>query len=153
MIINVLASGAIFVASSVAQEEIQVNYRSLKEFIGEKFGLITPIIQLERQPTEEKQKSLAKSLKYAIEVLPGTSQERENIINELLTKTKALGESLEKVPQKEFDIVGIDLNNVKAVNVKIGNIISEGEARVIGIKAEDSEFTNIIAGNITAKKK
>ncbi|MEM1169373.1 MAG: hypothetical protein AAGJ08_09955 [Cyanobacteria bacterium P01_H01_bin.35] len=152
-IINALASGAALVASSVAQEEIQVRYRSLKEFIGEKFGLITSVAQLERRPTEERQRLLAEDLGDAIEVLPGTPEEIEDVINELLEITKELTESLEKIPQAEFDAVGIDLENVKAVNVKINNVISEGGAKVLGIKAKDSEFIgDITAGDITAKK-
>ncbi|NEO52065.1 MAG: hypothetical protein F6K54_02590 [Okeania sp. SIO3B5] len=103
LIINALASGAIFVASSVAKEEIQVNYRSLKEFIGEKFGLITSVAQLERRPTEERQRLLAEDLGDAIEVLPGSPQEIENVMNELLERTKALTESLEKVPQNDVN--------------------------------------------------
>ncbi|NES66472.1 MAG: hypothetical protein F6K24_15040 [Okeania sp. SIO2D1] len=153
LIINALASGATLVASSVAQEEIQDNYRSLKKFIGEKFGLIKPVAQLEKRPTEERQKLLAEDLEDAIKDLPGTPQEIDIVINELLEKTKALTESLEKLPPAQFDAVGIDLENVKAVNVKINNVISEGGARVVWIKAKDSEFTgDITAGDITAKK-
>jgi len=152
-IINALASGATLVASSVAREEIVVKYRSLKEFIGEKFGLITAVTQLERRPGEERQKLLAEDLEDAIEVLPGNPQEIEDVINELLERTKALTESLENLPPTEFDAVGIDLDNVKAVNAKIGNIISEGGAKVVGIKAKNSEFTgDITGGDVTAKK-
>ncbi|WP_293022798.1 hypothetical protein, partial [Moorena sp. SIO3I8] len=57
-IITALASGAIFVASAMAEEEVQANYRSLKVFIGEQFGLQQPVEQLENRPTQERQQLL-----------------------------------------------------------------------------------------------
>ncbi len=151
-IIKALASGAIFVASAVAEEEVQANYRSLKVFIGEKFELMKPVERLENNPTQERQNVLAEDLVDAIKAMEGTQQEIE-IINELLNKSKALTESLEKLPKQEFEAVGIDLDNVKAANVKISNVISEGGARVLGIRAKNSEFTNDIeAGDIRVKK-
>ncbi|NEN94496.1 MAG: hypothetical protein F6K50_02825 [Moorea sp. SIO3I7] len=149
-IITALASGAIFVTSAVVEEEVQANYRSLKVFVGEKFGLQKSVVQLENIPTQENQKLLAEDLADVIE-----AQEIE-IIDELINKTKALTESLEKVSEKlskqDFDAIGIDLENVKAINVKINNVISEGGAKVLGIKARNLEADSIDAGDIIAKK-
>lgn len=157
-IITALASGAMFVASAVAQEEVQTNYRSLKAFIGEKFGLQRAVERLEKErrekrPTQERQNALAVQLVDAIEEIEGTQQEIETIIAELLNKTKTLTESLERLPKEEFDAVGLDLDNVKSVNATIGNVISEGGARVLGIRAKNSEFAgDITAGDIRGKK-
>lgn len=151
-IITALASGAKFVASTVAKEEVKAKYLSLKEFIGEKFGLVKPVEQLEKRPTQQRQNLLAEDLADSIEAMEGTQKEVETIIAELLNKTQTLTESLEKLPKEEFEAVGLDLDNIKAVNVKIENVISEGGARVVGIKAKNSEFTgDITAGNIQAK--
>ncbi len=153
LIITALASGTRFVASAVAEEEVQANYRFLKIFIGEKFGLQKPVEQLEKRPTQERQNLLAEDLADEIKAIEGTQHEIDIIINELLDKTKALTESLEKLPKEEFEAVGLDLDNVKAVNVKINNVISEGKARVVGIKAKNSEFTgDLTTGHIQAKK-
>ncbi|GFZ94671.1 hypothetical protein [Okeania sp. KiyG1] len=153
IVINALASGATLVASSVAREEIVVKYRSLKEFIGEKFGLIKPVDQLERRPSEDRQKLLAEDLEDAIQDLSGTPQEIENVIHELLEKTKALTELLEKVPKAEFDAVGIDIKSLKAVNVKIQKVISEGEATGVRMKGEDWELKgDMTVEDITLKK-
>ncbi|MGD1700705.1 hypothetical protein [Dapis sp. BLCC M229] len=153
IVIHALASGAALVASSVAREEIVVKYRSLKEFIGEKFGPIKPVDQLEKRLSEERQKLLAEDLGDAIEALPGTPKEIEIVINQLLGRTKALTESLEKVPQAEFDAVGIDIKSVKAVNVKIQKVISEGGATGVRIKGEDWELKgDMTVENITLKK-
>ena len=152
IVINALASGATLVASSVAREEIVVKYRSLKEFIGEKFGLIKPVDQLERRPSEDRQKLLAEDLEDAIQDLSGTPQEIENVIHKLLEKTKELTELLEKVPQAELYAVGLDLDNVKAVNAKIQNVVSEGGAKVLGIKAKDSDLSGFTVKDIKVKK-
>ncbi|NEP48493.1 MAG: hypothetical protein F6K65_06505 [Moorea sp. SIO3C2] len=156
-IITALASGAIFVTSAVVEEEVQEKYRSLKVFIGEKFGLQKSVEQLENRPTKERQKLLAEDLADVIEAEEIEAQDIETI-NELLNKTKTLTESLEKLSEKlskeDFDAIGIDLDNVKAINVKINNVISEGGAKVLGIKLKNSEFQgDITAGDIQAKKK
>ena len=97
LIVNVLASGATLVASSVAEEEIQLNYRSLKEFLGEKFGLEKQVTQLERHPSQERQNCLVEDLKDSISYYDGNSEEIESIITELFEITKTLEESLRKI--------------------------------------------------------
>lgn len=47
----------------------------------------------------------------------------------------------------------MDLENVKAANAIIGNVISEGGGKVMGIRAKDSELKgDLRTGDVRAKK-
>lgn len=142
-VIPVLVAGSQFVGSTIAKEEVKQKYLVVKDFIIEKLGLKKEIEKLERNPSEERQKTLAEDLVESIMDLEASEVEIEEIIKELLKRTNILSEYLQNLPKEEFDAVGADLEKVKAVNVKIKNIISEGGS-ALGLKAKNSEFSGDI---------
>jgi hypothetical protein len=152
-IISTLTTAFKFISSTVAQQEIQNLYLSLKKSLGERLGLERPLSRWEERPTPERQELLVEDLTDAVDEFQGTKQQKEEIINEILARTQVLNQSLANLPLSDFDAVGMDLENVKAANAIIGNVISEGGAKVMGIRAKDSEFKgDLRTGDVRAKK-
>ncbi|MGK7958714.1 MAG: hypothetical protein AB4063_26155 [Crocosphaera sp.] len=152
-IISTLTTTFKFISSTIAQQEIQNLYLSLKKSLGEKLGLERPLNRWEERPTPERQKLLVEDLTDAVDKFQGTEQQKEEIINEILAKTEVLNQSLANLPPSDFDAIGMDLENVEAANAIIGKVISEGGAKVLGIRVKDSKFTgDLKAGDVKAKK-
>ena len=66
------------IATSSVEEEIQVNYRRLKDFLGKKFRLETQVSQLEISPTETRKNLLAEDLEYNINHYKGSKREKSS---------------------------------------------------------------------------
>ena len=102
-IINVLSFAAQLIATSSVEEEIQVNYRRLKDFLGKKFRLETQVSQLEISPTETRKNLLAEDLEYNINHYKGSKEEINSLLRELSEITKTLETSLKGIQPSDYN--------------------------------------------------
>ena len=101
-IINVLSFAAKLIATSSVEEEIQVNYRRLKDFLGKKFRLETQVSQLEKYRTEIRKNLLAEDLEYNINHYKGSKEEINSLLCELSEITQALATSLKGIQPSDY---------------------------------------------------
>ena len=116
------------IATSSVEEEIQVNYRRLKDFLGKKFRLETQVSLLEGSPTDkEDQNSLAKGLKYNIDNYKG-SEEINSLLCELSEITQALATSLKGIQPSDYNENSTRIQGDKNVVQKgYGNVNSNNK--------------------------
>ena len=91
------------IATSSVEEEIQVNYHRLKDFLGKKFRLETQVSQLEISPTETRKNLLAEDLEYNINHYKGSKEEINSLLRELSEITKTLETSLKGIQPSDYN--------------------------------------------------
>ena len=127
-IINVLSFAAQLIATSSVEEEIQVNYRRLKDFLGKKFRLETQVSQLEISPTETRKNLLAEDLEYNINHYKGSKEEINSLLRELSEITKTLETSLKGIQPSDYNENSTRIQGDKNVVQKgYGNVNSNNK--------------------------
>ncbi|TPQ26490.1 hypothetical protein C2U68_11480 [Methylomonas koyamae] len=128
-----IISGAVASAKPTTEKVIGDLYNGLKTIIQRKYGGVS-LEAVEKKPeSEAKQASLREDLVEA--------KAAED--NELLQQAQALLNAIAEQPPQVAQAIGIKLENVKAANVRLQEIIVSGK-QAAGVHAKGSEFSGDI---------
>jgi len=137
LIVSALVMGAVAASKQVGGQVIQDAYVGLKRLIEDRYKRGGAIQALQEDPSSETQKkAIEESLTKA-----GADKDPE-----VVASAKAVTQALTVVPQAALAAVGIEFEQVKAVNAQIGDIDVEGLATAFS--ARDSDLTGLKVGNI-----
>lgn len=144
IIVTALASGAVAGLQSSVANIVTDSYNGIKEYIKSKYNGVD-VTALEKKPDS---KPRQETLKEELEDSAASNDQ------ELLNKAKELIELIEKHSPESVGAIGVDLKNIKADFLTIGQVTSTGT----GVKVEQGEFTGGIsidtvrAGNTVSPK-
>ncbi len=153
LIVSTVVSAVKLVGSIAVKEEIKIKYLALKDLIAEKLGLkknierIEKIVEQGEELKESRIEDLEDDIQEAIKEFVNnqtTESEKEAFAEEIIAKTKALGNALTQV--KEADI---DVSNINALgNITVKDIINPGTIKVKDISSKQGsvEISNIGRG-------
>lgn len=138
-IVAAIATGAAAGLKSTAEKAVKLAYAKVKERIEQRF----PSVDL--SPVERKPDSASKRASLEEDLADSSAGEDP----ELLDRIGALIAALESHASAEAAAIGIDLDEVKAAYLRVGNIESAGT----GVKIGKSEFSGgIDIGDVSAGK-
>lgn len=147
-LITALTAGAAAALQSTASQAITDSYHALKSIIQRKFSNVDVTV-LEKDPT-------SKSRKIVLEEELDKAKVADD--PEVLQRAQKLLDSLvsEKSGAAIAQVIGVDLENIKAASFKLTDIIAQGSGPVTGVKVKGAtvegafEISGVRAGNLPA---
>ena len=130
IIVTSLALGAATGIKSVAEQAVKDGYQALKKLIKTKYPDVG-VDRLEKKPDSQTQQAAVE------EEITDVAADKDT---EILQKAEALLETVKNLPPENFPSVGVDLEKIKAVSLKIKDIIATGT----GVKVREGEFSGDI---------
>lgn len=139
LIVSALAAGAAATLKPAAEEAVKDAYAAIKELVRARYATVD-IEAIEGGPgSTANQASVAEDLKST----------RAGDDQELLERAHALVELVAQHDRHAAETVGIELDQIRAAFVKIGQVDAAGS----GVKISKSEFTGgVEIGAVTAGK-
>lgn len=132
-IMTAIISGAVASAKPTTEKVIGDLYGGLKALIQRKYSGVS-LEAVEKKPDSEVQK--AALLENLQDVKAGED-------NELLQQAQTLLKAISEQPPQVAQAMGINIDNVKAANARLQEIIVSGE-QAVGVQVKNSEFSGDI---------
>jgi len=132
-IMTAIISGAVASAKPTTEKIISDSYNGLKALIQRKYSGVS-LEAVEKKPDSPTQKAALQ------EVLQDANADKDN---ELLQQAQALLKVISEQPPEVAQAIGIKLEEVKAANVRLQEIIVSGE-QAAGVHIKQGEFSGDI---------
>jgi hypothetical protein len=137
LIVGALGMGAAAAAKQVGGKVVQDAYDGLKRLIEDRYKRGGAIQALQEDPSSEMQKkALEESLTKA-----GADKDPD-----VVRSAGALTHALEALPKDSLAAVGIDLEGLKAISARFGDIDVSGHAK--GVIVKNVEVDRLTVGNV-----
>jgi len=142
IIVGALVVGAAAAAKNVGGKVVQDAYTGLKRLIADRYKRSRAVAALEREPSSIKQKeALEKAL----------AKTKAGKDAEVVQLAKALAQALEKESQAALSTVGIQIDDLKAMNARFGDIDVAGSGIVAASLKNVDLMGNLRVGNVRVR--
>jgi hypothetical protein len=144
VIVTALVTGASAALKDTASTAIKDAYAGLKDLLSRRHASVDVEVVEKHPDSESRQKVLSEKLSLA-----GAGSDPE-----LLTKAQDLLEAIERQSPAELAATGVDLDRVKAANIRAKEIVASGTAfRARDVEASGDIDLGTVRAGVTRPKK